>query len=170
MDPCARWYAFGRFCSLLFLSSVLLNTANILILSLWTRVINVCLKTSNSIFDILYSLMTSIGIVKPKRMSWMGKWHAWGEMRNSYRVLLESLNGRGCLNDLGIDGTIIILLRNMGVGCGLDSFTAGFRPDIDQWQAGCYEHGNENLGTIKCRKFLDWVRICCLFKNDCPVP
>jgi len=51
----------------------------------------------------------------------MGMWHAWGEMRNSCRVLLESLKGRGCLNDLGIDGRIIILLRNMGAGCGLDS-------------------------------------------------
>jgi len=72
--------------------------------------------------------MSSIGIVKPKRMSCMGMWHAWGEMRNSCRVLLESLKGRGCLNDLGIDGRIIILLRNMGAGCGLDSFTAEYRP------------------------------------------
>lgn len=66
-------------------------TVNILILSLWTYVINVCLKT---IFDIMYSLMSSIGIVKPKRMNWMGMWHAWGEMRNSHKVLLESLKGR----------------------------------------------------------------------------
>jgi len=42
--------------------------------------------------------------------------------------------------------------------------------NIDQWQAGCYERGNENLGTIKCRKFFNWVNICCLFKNDCSVP
>jgi hypothetical protein len=72
--------------------------------------------------------MSSIWIVKPKRMSWLGKWHAWGEMRNSYRMLLESLKGRGCLNDLRIDGRIIILLRNMGAGYGLDSFTAEYRP------------------------------------------
>ena len=49
-------------------------------------------------------------------------------MRNSYGVLLESLKGRGCLNDLGIDGRIIILLRNVGAGCGLDSFAAEYRP------------------------------------------
>jgi len=72
--------------------------------------------------------MSSIGIVKPKRMSWMGMWHAWGEMRDSYGVLLESLKGRDCLNDLGIDGRIIILLRNMGAGYGLDLFAAEYRP------------------------------------------
>jgi hypothetical protein len=32
--------------------------------------------------------------------------------------------------------------------------------------AGSCECGNEPSGSIKCRKFLDWVRICLLLRKD----
>jgi hypothetical protein len=35
--------------------------------------------------------------------------------------------------------------------------------------AGCCEYGNEPLGSIKCRKFLDKLRSCQLHKKE-PAP
>jgi hypothetical protein len=32
--------------------------------------------------------------------------------------------------------------------------------------AGCYEHGSEPLGYIKCAEFLDLLRNCCLLMQD----
>ena len=86
----------------------------------------------NGIFDSSYPITNIIGFMKLKRISWMGMWHAWGEMRNSHRVLLENLKGRDYLDDLGIDGRIILSLRNVGGGCGLDSLGSECRPMADR--------------------------------------
>jgi hypothetical protein len=55
---------------------------------------------------------------------------------------LENVKGGVHLEDLGIDGRIILERNNVG-SCGLDSYGSGEGPVVD-----CCEHGNEPSGSI----------------------
>jgi hypothetical protein len=50
-------------------------------------------------------LSPNIRMIKSRRMIWAG--HVARMVRNVYRIWLESLNGRGHMEDLEVNGTII---------------------------------------------------------------
>jgi hypothetical protein len=51
------------------------------------------------------------------------------DVRNAYKVLLESLKGRDHLEDIDIDGKVILAWIINGVGrCGLYAFVSGQGP------------------------------------------
>jgi len=66
-------------------------------------------------------------------MRWAGHVACMGERRGAYRVLMGILKERGHLEDLGIDGTVMLILvfskwdgvwtgliwLGLGTGCGL---------------------------------------------------
>jgi hypothetical protein len=54
----------------------------------------------------LHNLYSSpdISMINSRRMKWAGHVARMGEMRNAYKILVESLKGR----DLGVDGRIIL--------------------------------------------------------------
>jgi hypothetical protein len=59
--------------------------------------------------------------------------------------------GRDYLEDVGVDGRIIIVyLRNRVGSCGSGSFGSGQGPMV-----GSYEQHNKPLGSIKGREFQD---------------
>jgi hypothetical protein len=68
------------------------------------------------------------------------------------KFLSESLKGRAHIKDKGIDERIILewILGNRVGSCAMDSSGSGYGP-----VAGCREHGNVPLGSIKGGKFLD---------------
>ena len=47
-------------------------------------------------------------VMKSKRMNGQGTWSIWGEKWTAYRILVENLKERDHLQDLGIDGRILI--------------------------------------------------------------
>lgn len=61
--------------------------------------------------NFLYSL-TDVIIIKSRRMRW-GASSAHGEVRNAYEMLVGQAKGKRLLEDLDIDG-IIILKQNFG--------------------------------------------------------
>jgi hypothetical protein len=65
---------------------------------------------------------------------------------------LENLNKRGHMEELGVDGKMILewILGNRAGRCGLYSSGSGQGP-----KAGSCEHGNESSGSIRSREFLD---------------
>ena len=75
----------------------------------------------------------------------------YGEKRVAYRIGWGSLRERGHLEDVGLDGEIVlkwVLKRNVGhelycSGSGLGQV------------ASCCECGNELLCSIKCGEFVD---------------
>jgi len=57
----------------------------------------------------LHNVCTSpdiIRVIKSRRMGWTGHVECMGEMRNAYSILVGK--GRDHLEDLGIDGKIIL--------------------------------------------------------------
>jgi hypothetical protein len=52
----------------------------------------------------LYSSPDIIGQVKSRRMRWAEHMACMGEGRNVYRVLVINLEGKGHLEDQGVDG------------------------------------------------------------------
>jgi hypothetical protein len=76
-----------------------------------------------------------------------------GEKKNAYKDLAEKPEERNNLEDLGIDGKIILKYILKGIGwkrCGLDASVPEYGP-----LAGCYENGNESLSFIYLWEFLD---------------
>jgi hypothetical protein len=89
-----------------------------------------------------------------------------GEMRNAYNILVpKNLKGREHLEDLGVDGRIILewVLEGHKVGrCGLAASGSGCGP-----VAGCCERGNEPSISIKGRESLEQLSDCQLLKKGC---
>jgi hypothetical protein len=46
--------------------------------------------------------------MKSRRMRWEGHVVHMGEMKNEYKILVENLNARDHLEDIGVDGRIIL--------------------------------------------------------------
>jgi hypothetical protein len=74
-----------------------------------------------------------------------------------------NLKGGGHLEDLGVDGRIILKLVFKNWDGGMDWIDLA--QDKDRWPAGSCEGNNEHLGSIKCGEFLDQLRICYLIKK-----
>jgi len=56
----------------------------------------------------LHSLPKIIGVFKYGRWDGHGKWHVWGERRAVYRVLLGNMREREHLEDLSVDGSVML--------------------------------------------------------------
>jgi hypothetical protein len=56
----------------------------------------------------LYASPNIIRLIKSRSMRWVGHVAHMGEMRNAYKIWLENLKGRDHLEDLGVDGRIIL--------------------------------------------------------------
>jgi hypothetical protein len=61
--------------------------------------------------------------------------------------------------DLGVGGRIILecILKKLSVVCGLDSTDTGYGP-----VAGCWEHDDEDSGSVECGEFSDYVVEHCM--------
>jgi hypothetical protein len=73
-------------------------------------------------------------------------------MRSVYRVLVGRTEGKGPLEDPGVDGTIILIciFRTWDGGHGQD------RSDPGQGKEGGFcKRGNEPSGSVKWGEFLD---------------
>jgi hypothetical protein len=70
-----------------------------------------------------------------------------GEMGNAYKLLVRTPEGKIHLEDLGVDGRIILkrVLEKYGGGIDWIHLTRG----RDQWGS------LKNTGSIKCGEFLD---------------
>jgi hypothetical protein len=86
-------------------------------------------------------------------MRWVGRVACMGEMRNVYKFWLENMNGRDHLEDVGVDGKILLEFI-LGEWCGLYSSGSG-----QGLVAGRCEHCNKPLGSIKGGEFLDRVTV-----------
>jgi hypothetical protein len=56
----------------------------------------------------LYASPNIIRVMKTRRMRWMGHVARIGEAKNVGRVLIRKTEGRNRLEDLGVDGRIIL--------------------------------------------------------------
>jgi hypothetical protein len=56
----------------------------------------------------LHSLPKINRMFKYDGWDWRGKWHVWGEGRGVYRVLLGNMREREHLEDLGVDGSVMV--------------------------------------------------------------
>jgi hypothetical protein len=78
-------------------------------------------------------------------------WQVWKSKRGAYRVLVGNLSERDQLEDLETDRKIILkLIRRKSIVDWTD-----LAQDMDMMDP-C-ECDNVTLGTIKCRKFLDYL-------------
>jgi hypothetical protein len=100
----------------------------------------------------LYISPNIIRVIKSRRMGWAGHVSCTGQTRNMYIILIRKPEGRDHLEDLGVDGKIILecILGNRVGRCGLDSSGSGQEP-----VAGSCKYSNEPLSYIKGREFLD---------------
>jgi hypothetical protein len=55
-------------------------------------------------------------MIKSRRMGWVGHVARMGEMRNTYKILVEILKGRDHSEDLGVDARIILKLDRLSPG------------------------------------------------------
>jgi hypothetical protein len=100
----------------------------------------------------LYSSPYIIRVVKSRRTRWEG--HVTHDIRNSYKIFVGNPEGK---RPLGISRhrweDIVIDLREIRWG-GVDWIhLAQDKGPV----AGCFEHGNEPLGSIKSGEFLDYL-------------
>jgi len=56
----------------------------------------------------LYSSLNIVRVIKSRRMRWAGHMARMGEERGVYRVLLGKPEGKRPLENLGVDGWIIL--------------------------------------------------------------
>ena len=79
-------------------------------------------------------------------------WQVWNRQKGVYRILVGNLTERDQLQDLHTDRKIILkfILRKLIVDC------TDLTQDTDMTNS--FECDNEPLDTIKCRKFLDYLK------------
>jgi hypothetical protein len=58
----------------------------------------------NGVSHNMYSLSDIVRMIKLWLRDEWGMWHAWGEMKNAYRILVGKLEQRGYMEDLSIEG------------------------------------------------------------------
>jgi hypothetical protein len=73
-------------------------------------------------------------------------------MKNVYKILVENLNGRLFLKDLGVDGIKILALKSRVGECGLYSFISGKGPVVGSCELSC--DSIEHLNIMNVRNFL----------------
>jgi hypothetical protein len=54
------------------------------------------------------SLPNTVKIIKSRTMRWAGYGGLIGEMRNVYKILIRKPEGKNHLEDLGVDGRVIL--------------------------------------------------------------
>ena len=104
----------------------------------WTR-------EHNEELNDLYSSPNIIRVIKSRRMRWVGREARMAERSGTYRVWCGNLRKRDHLEEIGVDGRIILkwIFKNWDW------------IDLAQTGTGCYECSDETLGSVKRREFLD---------------
>jgi hypothetical protein len=90
-------------------------------------------------------------------MIWVEHVACMGMMRNAYKMLVGKLDGKGPLRGPRRhrwDDNVELNLKEIGMEVVLDSSVSGLG-----LVAGLCEHGNETLGSITGREFLDYLSI-----------
>jgi hypothetical protein len=65
-------------------------------------------RLHNEQLYVLYSSTNIIRRIKPRRMKWTGHLACLGKRKVTYRVWMGSSEGKNHLEDLGVDGRIIL--------------------------------------------------------------
>ena len=65
-------------------------------------------KLHNEELNDLYCSSSIVRVIKSKRMRWAGHVACMGERRGAYRVLVAKPEGKNHLEDLGVDGSVIL--------------------------------------------------------------
>jgi hypothetical protein len=111
----------------------------------------------------LYSLDSTIWVIRSRKMRWAGYVASMGGGQVHTVFRWGNLKERDHLEDLGMDGKIILncILRNGVEGCGLDSSGSG------QWKvdASC-KHSIKSSGSITCMEFSHCLKIYSLLKDS----
>jgi hypothetical protein len=89
-----------------------------------------------------------------------------GEVRGAYNILVGRPEGRRPLgrHRHRWEDNIKMYLRETGFG---DVDWIHLAQDKDRDRIGSCEHGDEPLGSIKCREFLDWLSILLASQGLC---
>jgi hypothetical protein len=56
----------------------------------------------------LYVSLNIIRVIKSRRMKWLGHVARMGQKRNAYNILVGNLKERDHLEDIGVDGRVIL--------------------------------------------------------------
>jgi hypothetical protein len=67
-------------------------------------------------------------VIISRRTRWVRHIARMWDMRNAYMILVEIPEDKRPLEDLGVDGRIILYKRNRVRGCGMDSSETGKGP------------------------------------------
>jgi hypothetical protein len=86
-----------------------------------------------------------------------GECSTYGNMRGACRALVGRYEGNNHLEDRGLEGRIILkrIFKRKDGKTRLCCSGLGY----GQVVSSC-ESGNEHSGSVKCGKFLDYLRIC----------
>ena len=84
-------------------------------------------KLHNEELNDLYSLPSTVRVVKSRRMRWVGHVARMGEDRGVHRVLVGKPEGKRPLGDQDVDGRIILrwIFRKLEGSWGLDGVGSG---------------------------------------------
>ena len=93
-------------------------------------------------------------MVKGRHARWAGNVTCTGDRRGAYRVFFGRSEGKNHLEDLNVDGRIILKYTFKKWEGGMDWIGLSVYGEV----AGCCESGNERLGSIKYAEFLAYLR------------
>ena len=108
----------------------------------------------------LYALYTSlniVGVIRSRRMRWVGHVTRMRYRRGTYRVLVAKLEGRRILRRTTNrwEDNIKMVFQEMEWGDGLDYLAQG----RNRWRAFVYAVVSLWF-TEKCREFLEYLKTC----------
>jgi len=65
-------------------------------------------KLHNEELNYLYSSPNIIWVIKPRRMRWAVHLSCMGERKVAHRILVGKPEGKKCLEDTGVDGSLLL--------------------------------------------------------------